>query len=118
MKTILHFKYHLLVFALSMAFLSPQQTTAQNWDEIIKKVASDGAVGDSFGVSVAISGDTAIVGAYLDDDAGSASGSAYVFVRSGTTWSQQAKLTALDGAAFDLFGYSVAISGDTAIVGA
>ena len=45
-------------------------------------------------------------------------GSAYVFVRSGTSWSQQAELTASDGAAFDNFGYSVALSGDTALVGA
>ena len=45
-------------------------------------------------------------------------GSAYVFTRSGTVWSQQQKLTASDGAASDRFGGSVAISGDTAIVGA
>ena len=45
-------------------------------------------------------------------------GSAYVFVRSGTSWSQQQKLTANDGAAHDGFGYSVAISGDTVVVGA
>ncbi len=88
------------------------------WSQQAKLTALDAAASDQFGYSVAISGDTAIVGAYLDDDAGSASGSAYVFVRSGTTWSQQAKLTASDGAASDLFGYSVAISGDTAIVGA
>ena len=46
------------------------------------------------------------------------SGSAYVYVRSGTTWSQQAKLLAADGAAWDEFGVSVALSGDTALVGA
>ena len=45
-------------------------------------------------------------------------GSAYVFTRSGTTWTQQAKLTASDGAADDCFGDSVALSGDTALVGA
>jgi hypothetical protein len=79
----------------------------------------DGARGDEFGYSVAVSGDTAVVGAYQDDIGANANqGSAYVFTRSGTTWSQQAKLTAGDGAAIDVFGYSVAVSGDTAVVGA
>ena len=59
-----------------------------------------------------------IVGAYRDDDRGSNSGSAYVFENTGSGWTQVAKLTASDGAANDYFGYSVAISGDTAIVGA
>ncbi|MCK9516968.1 MAG: FG-GAP repeat protein, partial [Ottowia sp.] len=69
---------------------------------------------DYFGRSVAISGDsnTAIVGAYGDDDLGSSSGSAYIFTRSGSTWTEQAKLLASDGAADDWFGHSVAISGD------
>jgi uncharacterized repeat protein (TIGR01451 family) len=80
-----------------------------------KRLALDGGAGDYFGGSVAISGDTAIVGAYGDN---SNQGSAYIFVHSGGVWSQRAKLTASDGAAFDYFGYSVAISGDTAIVGA
>ena len=83
-----------------------------------KITASDGASDDYFGYSVSISGDTAIVGAYGNDDKGSYSGSAYVFVRSGTTWTEQQKLTASDGAAYDIFGESVSISGDTAIVGA
>ncbi|MCH7582772.1 MAG: FG-GAP repeat protein, partial [Acidobacteria bacterium] len=83
-----------------------------------KLTAADGAAFDLFGFSVAISGDTALVGAHFDDDAGPDSGSAYVFTRSGTTWTQQAKLTAADAAAFDRFGRSVAISGDTVLVGA
>ncbi|MBA4122879.1 MAG: VCBS repeat-containing protein [Acidobacteria bacterium] len=83
-----------------------------------KLTASDGAAGDLFGSSVAISGDTAIVGSYRDDiGANVDQGSAYVFVRSGTTWTQQTKLTASDGAAYDDFGNSVAISGNTVIVG-
>ena len=77
-----------------------------------KLLASDGAAYDYFGRSVALSGDYALVGAYKDNDNGSWSGSAYVFVRSGTSWSQQAKLLASDGAAVDFFGYSVALSGD------
>jgi len=88
------------------------------WTEQAKFTASDAATGDQFGISVSISGDTAIVGAVFNDDAGSRSGSAYVFTRSGTTWTQQDKLTALDAAADDFFGISVSISGDTAIVGA
>ena len=67
---------------------------------------------------MALSGDTALVGAFPEDGpAGEAQGSAYVFTRSGTVWSQQAKLTASDAAAFDYFGFSVALSGDTALVG-
>jgi len=88
------------------------------WTQQAKLTASDGAAGDVFGFSVSVSGDTALVGAHFDNDKGSASGSAYVFVRSGTTWTQQAKLTASDGAAGDVFGFSVSISGDTALVGA
>ena len=67
--------------------------------EQAKLTASDAAAGDRFGISVAVSGETAVIGSPGDDDAASASGSAYVFVRSGGTWSQQAKLTASDAAA-------------------
>ncbi|MFN9993199.1 MAG: FG-GAP repeat protein, partial [Phycisphaerales bacterium] len=93
--------------------------TGSGWTWEASLVASDGAIGDGFGYAVAISGDTVIVGAYLDDvGANPEQGSAYVFVRSGTTWTQQAKLTASDGASIDLFGQSVAIFGDTVIIGA
>ncbi len=88
------------------------------WSEQDKLVASDAAPDDRFGSSVAASGDTAVVGAYRDDDAGTNSGSAYVFVRSGTMWSEQAKLLGSDAALGDSFGFSVAVSGDTAVVGA
>ena len=89
-----------------------------SWSEQAKLLASDGAADDSFGWSVSVSGDYAVVGAYWDDDSGAESGSAYIFERDGTNWSQQAKLTASDGAAQDCFGYSVSISGDYTIVGA
>ncbi|MGI8758559.1 MAG: Calx-beta domain-containing protein, partial [Acidimicrobiales bacterium] len=94
--------------------------TGATWAEQAKLTAADGAADDHFGRSVAVSGDTAVVGAHFDDDddAGTDSGSAYVFTRTGTTWAQQAKLTAADAAAYDYFGYSVAVSGDTAVVGA
>jgi len=89
------------------------------WSQQAKLVASDGAGGDQFGQYVSISGDTVVVGALYDDfDSKTNAGSAYVFVRSGTTWSQQQKLTASDGAADDHFGTSVSISGDTVVVGA
>jgi hypothetical protein len=76
------------------------------------------AAGDQLGYSVAVSGDTAIVGAIQQDERGTDSGAAYVFVRNGTSWSQQAKLTAIDAAAGDKFGFSVAMSGNRAVVGA
>ncbi len=86
--------------------------------EVAKLTAADGTASDNFGFGVAISGDTAVIGADDDDDAATNSGSAYVFTRSGTSWSQQAKLTAVDGQAGDFFGAGVAVSGDTALVGA
>lgn len=93
-----------------------------NATQTAKLTASDGAANDEFGrYSVAVSGDTVVVGAYRDDDKGTSSGSAYVFVRPGGNWSdmtQTAKLTASDGAAFDWFGDSVAVSDDTVVVGA
>ena len=82
--------------------------------------ASDGLRGDEFGYSVAVDGDTAVIGAYQDDhtDAGGNAGSAYVFTKVSGVWSQVAKLTASDGDTSDEFGYSVAVSGETVVVGA
>lgn len=91
------------------------------WSQKARFVASDGASQDQFGIGVAISGDgqTALVGANYDDDGFNNSGSVYVFTRSGNTWTQQAKLTAGDRAASDLFGTSVALSydGSVALIG-
>jgi hypothetical protein len=86
------------------------------WIQQQKLLASDGNAGDSFGYSVSISGDYAIVGAAGDDDKGTTSGSAYIFKWDGISWIEQAKLTASDGNAYDYFK-SVSISGDYAIVG-
>src|SRR5215475_16053425 len=81
--------------------------------------AGDGKAGDLFGSAVAISGDTAIVGAPSNDiNVDADQGAAYIFVRSGGNWTQEARLKAPLGAAGDYFGGAVAISGDTAIVGA
>jgi hypothetical protein len=74
------------------------------WTRQAKLTAGDGAAGDWFGMSVSISGDYAIVGAPFDDDNGTGSGSAYVFHRSGSTWTQQAKLTAAQRQHLDLSG--------------
>ena len=94
----------------------PYEPTSLAAFETAKLTAADGAPGDWFGRSVAISedGNTVVVGSYRDDG----HGSAYVFVRSGGNWIQQAKLTASDGAGNDVFGFSVAVSGDTVVVGA
>ncbi len=89
-----------------------------SWSEQQKLTASDGATGDSFGHSVSVHSDTALVGSYHDDDRGSMSGSAYVFARTGTGWFEQQKLTASDGASGDKFGQSASICGDTILVGA
>ena len=89
-----------------------------NWVQEAKLLASDGASGDGFGHSVAIYGDTAIVGVPYDDDNGSNSGSAYIFHFDGSDWVEEAKLIASDGASYDCFGYSVAINNSTVIVGA
>ena len=67
---------------------------------------------------MAVSGDTAVVGAYGDGSTGTARASASVFVRSGTTWALQTTLTAPDAAVFPRFGFAVAVDGDTAVVGA
>ena len=89
-----------------------------NWVNEQKIVALDGAASDGFGCSVSISGNYVIVGANGDDDAGTSSGSAYIFKFDGTTWDQQQKLTASDAMDDDYFGSSVSISGDFVIVGA
>ena len=87
-------------------------------------IASDAAKNDRFGVSVAVDNDTAVVGAFQPtyDDSGvtiSRPGAAYVYTKdSNGAWSQQAKLTASDGADGDEFGISVAVDGDTVVVGA
>ena len=91
------------------------------WDDGVKLTASGGAAYDNFGISVAVDGDTVVVGAPGNDGAGADSGSVYVFVKPTGAWAtstETAKLTASDGAALDYFGYSVAVDGDTVLVGA
>ena len=88
------------------------------WSEQAKLTASDGASGDVFGISVAVFGDTALVGADLHDEIAEDAGAAYVFVREGKNWRQQAKLVAADGDEVDIFGVRVALSLDTALISA
>ena len=99
------------------------------WSQQAYLKASNTEAGDVFGYSVAVSGDTVVVGAPYEDssatgvngnqsDNSATSGAAYVFVRNGTTWSQQAYLKASNTGAGDGFGGSVAVSGDTVVVGA
>lgn len=104
--------------------------SGSTWTQQAYLKASNTGAYDSFGWSVAISGDTIVVGAHQEDSAtttvngsgadnsASNSGAAYVFKRSGTVWTQQAYLKASNAQASDLFGSAVAVSGDTAVVGA
>jgi len=104
------------VFLGVFLILAAPGAAIADWVQSGKLTANDGDFHDNFGYSVAISGNKAIVGAVLDEDNGPQSGSAYLFdVASGE---QLAKLTAQDGATDDRFGWSVGLSGNTAIVGA
>ena len=96
------------------------QYNGSTWVEQAKLQASDKETNDWFGrsVSISISGDTAIVGARYEKTGGNDAGAAYIYQYNGSTWAEQAKLQASDKQAGDLFGFSVSISGDTAIVGA
>ncbi len=90
-----------------------------SWTETQKLTASDGAARDRFGSSVVLSGSTIVVGAQSDTIGDNLfQGSAYVFNRQGGSWTETQKLTASDGEAFDAFGFSVALSGSTIVVGA
>jgi hypothetical protein len=122
----------------SLIFLFPQVANAIDPANIL--AAGDGAVGDQHGWSVAIDGDTAIVGAYLADSSHANSGSVYIYLNDGAgNWAQQQKLFAdvirpdntnqpadadvlpdvvNESQRDSWFGYSVAIHGDVAVVGA
>ena len=94
------------------------QRNANIWQQTQKITAADASAGDGFGVSVAISGDTIVAGAYLTDGAVTDAGAAYVFTRSGGNFTQQQKIMAYDTAiANDQFGYRVTIDGDTLAIG-
>jgi hypothetical protein len=85
--------------------------------ELAKLSSSDANAGDSFGVSVAIDGNIAVVGAYQNDSNGLDSGAAYVYEFSGSLWQQRQKLTPSEAHPSDQFGRSVAIEANTIVVG-
>ena len=90
-------------------------------NESKKIIAGDPADGDRFGYKIAVSGDYVVAGALMDDDRGTDSGSAYLFDRNdggADMWGESAKITALDGAAGDVYGSSVSIHGTYIIIGA
>lgn len=104
--------------------------TGPVWTQQAYIKASNSDAGDTFGAAVAIDGDTLVVGATGEDSSAtgvdgnqsdnstSASGAVYVFVRSGTVWTQQAYLKASNAQSFDFFGHALSLSGDTLVVGA
>jgi FG-GAP repeat/PKD domain len=92
--------------------------TDNTWTEQANITVPDTEEFDAFGNSVSLYGDTALIGVFGDDDNGNDSGSAYVFTRSGNTWTQQAKLYPSDAAEDDWFGSAVSLYGDTALIGA
>ncbi|MHC4303646.1 MAG: thrombospondin type 3 repeat-containing protein [Planctomycetota bacterium] len=83
-----------------------------------KLTAPDAAPQDYFGYAVAVSGDTIFVGARVDDDGGTSTGSVYVYRHNGASWVERPKLHAADAQEFDLFGHSIALDGDLALIGA
>ncbi len=91
----------------------------QTWKQQAKLIASDAGKGDTFGTAVFVHGNTAVVGANGATHSGKRyAGAAYVFVRNGNTWTEQAKLTASDAGKADRFGSDVTMHGKTIIVGA
>jgi len=94
------------------------ERSAGLWGSPVKLLASGGADGDMFGVAVSIDGDTALIGASGDATHGDSAGAAYIFVRSGGLWSQQAELQPNDPDAEARFGASVWLAGGTALIGA
>ncbi len=91
--------------------------TAGGWQLEARLTASDGAAVDRFGSAVAIDGERIVVGAWGCDGANTDEGAAYVFERVGTSWIQAQKLVASDPATTAWVGYSVAVDGDTVVVG-
>lgn len=93
------------------------ERSRQGWLQQAKLLANDGMAGDHFG-HIAINGDTIVVGASRNDGVGIDAGAAYVFIRDKDSWSEAQKLTASDSGPYDRFGESVAIDGDTILIGA
>lgn len=110
----------LLLWVIGVGVLLVAATADLAWGqcELAKLVASDPQEGHAFSMAVALDGDVALVGAPEDDHAGERSGAAYVYRFDGTTWVEEAKLTAPDAAELDRFGRRVAVRGNVAMIGA
>lgn len=91
---------------------------ADGWEEQAKLKASDGRTDDRFGAALALSGGRVLIGAYRHDSSGEDAGAAYIFARDGDAWAQQAKLTSAKPQPLGFFGFSVAFSGDSVLIGA
>ncbi len=89
-----------------------------NWSLTQKLYPHNGSASDSFGYSVSLYGERALIGAHDDDELGTETGSAYIFEFDGTNWSQTQKLKADDAQSFDYFGWSVSLLADRALIGA
>ncbi|MXZ00101.1 hypothetical protein F4Y93_05445, partial [Candidatus Poribacteria bacterium] len=92
--------------------------SGDNWIQQAKLIGNDIGMFDQFGTAIAIHENTTIIGAYGKDEGGVDTGAAYVFARSGTSWTQQAKLTHRNAVSGDLFGFAVAVYGNNALIGA
>ena len=90
----------------------------EEWIQQARFIGGDIEMFDQFGSSVAVHGNTAVVGAYGKDEVGADSGAAYVFVRNGTSWTQQAKLVHRGAVQGDQFGFAVSVYDDNVLVGA
>jgi hypothetical protein len=129
MQRVMKLSRFLIALAFAVLTLSPASSAPLPVQQAYIKASNTGA-SDSFGRAVAVSGDTMVIGAYLEDsdttgingdqtNAGALrAGAAYVFVRNGTNWVQQAYLKASNTESTDNFGTSVAISGNTIVIGA
>jgi hypothetical protein len=91
---------------------------AGQWVQVAELLGSNGSSGDGFGCAVALEGDTLVVGAYLDDEAGSDAGAVYVFGVQSGSWVQTGKIWAPDATGEDFFGYALDVSGETLLIGA
>ncbi len=92
--------------------------TGYTWTQQAKLIPSDGAAGDGFGCSVSLDGDIALVGDDWNQAVDYHSGAAFVFIRTDGSWTLQQKLVPSDGEQWDMFGFSVSVQGNTALIGA
>ena len=99
-------------------YIFKKASGSETWSQEAKLQASDVSADSQFGMSVSLSGDILAVGANQEDTIGTDAGAAYIFERSGTTWTEVKRITASDGQANDDFGTSISTDGTTTFVGA